>query len=170
MRRANLKNIKEGDRVWVDYDRKQIICTVVRLTPKQVVTDWPWGKDGARFYRGKLSRYDKQPHYRKIGYSGWYGSEIQAIATKSQCAEYDAAQEQRKQEAERETLARQEKEAHRGKLNALFGKRMVCVYESHHNKSAEWLVHVSLTTQGVIKLAALLEALTMQELPSWETD
>jgi len=162
-----LKNVKVGDRVWVDYDRRRIICTVLKLTPTQVVTDWPWGKDVTRFSRGKPSRYDKEPHYRKIGYSGWYGCEIQAIATKAQCEQYDAEREAKKQKAAAATEAKRLEEEHRNRLNDLFGKRMVSVYESHHIENVEWTVHLHLTTQGVIKLAALVEALTSEELPSW---
>jgi hypothetical protein len=158
-----LKNVKVGDRLWISYDNGRIICTVLKLTPTQVVTDWPWGKDVARF-----SRYDHEPHWRKIGYSWWYGSEIEAVATKAQCAEYDAKQEEIKAKAAAESEARQQREARRGELSALFGNRMVGVYEGHHIKGVEWTVHVSLTTQGVIKLAALLGALTVDELPGWE--
>lgn len=163
-----LKDVQVGDRVWVEDDRRRIICTVTRLTAKQIVTDWPWGKNGARFWRGQKTRYGDELHYRKIGYSGWYSSEIQGIATKAECEKYDAEQEAQRQKAAAEADARDRRENHRNELNNLFGDRMVSVYEGHHDKAAEWLVRVSLTTQGVIKLAALLEALTPEELPSWQ--
>lgn len=165
-----LNDIKVGDRLWIDYDRDRIICTVLKLTPKQVVVDWPWGKDGARFYRGKLSRYDKQPHWRKIGYSGWHGSEIQAIATKAECQQYDAKQEERKRNAANQAQIRADKEAFRENLRALFGDRMIGVGEAHHTPGVEWEVRIYLTTDGVRKLPELLTALTADELPSWPKD
>lgn len=170
MSNRGLQDIKVGDRVWVSHDNGRIICTVKKLTPKQIVVDWPWGKDGARFYRGAPSRYDKEPHYRKIGYSGWHSSEIQSITTRVECEKYDAEREAGRQRAAADTEARQQRENHCDQLNALFGKRMAHVSESHHIESVEWTVQVNLTTQGVIKLAALLESLTAEELPSWKTD
>lgn len=162
-----LKDIKVGDRVWVSHDHDKMIRLVVRLTPKQIVVDWPWGDKTRRFYRGKKSRYGDHLSYREIGYIGWRSSEIQAIATIAECENYDAEQEEKKQQAIAAMETRKQREAQLEELRKLFGRRMVEIYESHNTKGTEWKADIYLTTQGVVKLATLLNDLTDEELPSW---
>ncbi len=163
-----LSKIAVGDRVWIKTDYKRIICLVRRLTPTQILVDWPWASKGQRFERGKKSRYGNDLTYWAIGYHGFCTPEIQAIATASECEQYDAQVKAEAEEVAARTSERKEKERHRDELGSLFGRRMVSVSEAHHVRGTEWHLNIYLTTEGVTKIARLIDALSAEELPSWE--
>lgn len=165
----DLKDIRVGDRVWVSAKRgnneRESLKTVVKLTPTTILLDGL--PQYNRYQRGKKSRYGDEWTYYGIGMSD--GS-VTFIATRQECAEWDAAQQAQKEKAEADARARAEKEALRDELRGLFDGRMVGIGEAYHTPGAEWNVSLYLTIEGVRKLPELLKALTAEELPSWPID
>lgn len=169
-----LKDIKVGDRVWItNHYQKRVLRTVKKLTPTQIVVENWNGASIERFERGKPPSYphlDPSLTYRQIAYYGFGSSpEITRIATKAECKQWDAEQEQKRIAAEAAEVERKRKESLREELNALFGRRKVSISEAHHQDDVQWQATVYLTEDGVRRLAVLLDTLSAIQLPSWDT-
>lgn len=165
-----LQGVRVGQRVWVNgqYASDRCIQTVVRLTPSQIITDWSWGDKIKRFQRGKKSRYTDDLNYYEIGSYGFSRRELDRIATKSECEQYDLEQAQNREVAAKELEARQRKANKQEELRALFGARRVSLGEAYHVNGAEWKVDLYLTEAGVHRLVEIISTFPLEELGEWE--
>lgn len=152
----SLADIKVGDRVWLSSghtNKRDRIVTVERLTPTQIIVG---PSEFDRYQRGKPSRYDGSPMYYQIS-GGMWKREITAIATASECAAWDSAQEEKRQREATEADRRAKEEALRVELYSLL-PQTANIFTCPWKEAGDWEVTLRLTEPGVRRLAELLKS------------
>jgi hypothetical protein len=111
----DLASIKAGDRAWVGShygERNSGIRQVKKVTPTQIVIDW--NNNGGSY----VVRFKRDSGYEIAG--GWFPKRITGIATKSECAKFDAEQLAAKLAREAKDKVEAARAALRTELEALF--------------------------------------------------
>lgn len=148
-----LKNVKVGDRVWVSAawggGDKGAIKTIKRLTPSQIILEGGNDKYN-RYQRGKPSKYNgHEPTYYGIGMAS---GRITGVATTTECARWDAEQEQKRLAAEEAQQKREADEAKEAELRALLPTKGG-VDGPYKNTWGEWRVTFYATEDEVRRIA-----------------
>ena len=147
----NFTEIKAGDRVWIGshYGQRHYgIRLVEKVTPKQIVVNWH--NDGGSYRK----RYKRDSGSEIAG--GWRAKRITGIATKSECAKFDAEQRAMKLASEAKEKADSDRAALRTELEAMFATP-TNVSDGYNNDGTFRLELVGLTAGRIREIAKILE-------------
>lgn len=153
-----LAEIKVGDRVWISAkwggSDKGEIKTVKRLTSTQIILDGQYEQYN-RYQRGKKSRYGDELTYYGIGRSD---GRITGIATRDECARWDAEQDRKRQAQAEAEAQRKADKALCAELQSLLPEK-ASVSGPYRNTWGEWRINIYATEAEVREVATRLQGI-----------